>query len=176
MYIHLFHPDCRTASRRRIAVPVLVAIATMVLFFVCPVAAHPPSEIGLSYDDVSQQLSVTITHSVPDPQDHYVRNVQVKVNDRVSSDVDYKSQPSTDPFTYTYLIPVNPGDTVRVTATCSLGPSLTKILEISSPAQPTAGQAAAPGGIQVTVPTQKSAIGLLPFIGIAAVLLFRRKK
>jgi len=176
MKSHQPRTDYGLSSEHRSPFLVLVTIAAALVLIAGPAAAHPPADISLKYDDDAQELSVTITHPVSGEQDHYIRNVQVKENNVVSSDTAYKSQPAGDSFTYVYTLPLQPGDTVRVTATCSLGPSLTKTLDITSPARPTTGQTAAPGGTQIPVQTQKSAIGLLPFIGTAAFLLFRRKK
>ncbi|MDD5144244.1 hypothetical protein [Methanoregula sp.] len=160
---------------------VLAAIALIVF----PASAHAPSDIQLSYNDAAKELTVVITHPVPDPQSHYIRNVKVKVNDAVSVDRDYTSQPAQDIVTYTYSLPLNPGDTIRVTATCSQGPSLTKTMDIESPsaaaaavsgypvepAPPLAAEAPAPA----PVTTQKSAFGLLPVIAAAAFVLAKKR-
>jgi hypothetical protein len=163
------------------ALVVLAAIALTVF----PAAAHTPSDIQLSYNDAAKELTVVITHPVPDPQSHYIRNVKVKVNDVVSVDMDYKSQPSQDSVTYTYSLPLNPGDTIRVTATCSQGPSLTKTMDITSPSAAAAtvsGYTVEPAPPLTTgtpapapVTTQKSALGILPVIAAAAFVLAKKR-
>lgn len=161
----------------------LVVLAAFALIAV-PAAAHSPSDIQLSYNDAAKELTVVITHPVPDPQSHYIRNVKVKVNDVVSVDKDYTSQPSGDSVTYIYSLPLNKGDTIRVTATCNQGPSLTKVMDIPAPAATTASAAApaqsltpqpASTSAPAPVPTQKSALGLLPVIGAAAFLLMKKR-
>ncbi|PKG33403.1 hypothetical protein [Methanoregula sp.] len=161
-----------------------VVLAAIVLT-VFPATAHSPSDIQMSYNDAAKELTVVITHPVPDPQSHYIRNVKVKVNDVVSVDMDYKSQPSQDSVTYTYSLPLNPGDTIRVTAACNQGPSLTKTLDITSPsaaaatvsgytvepAAPLTAEAPAPA----PVTTQKSALGILPVIAAAAFVLAKKR-
>jgi len=160
---------------------VLAAIALTVF----PAAAHAPSDIQLSYNDAAKELTVVITHPVPDPQSHYIRNVRVKVNDVVSVDMDYKSQPTQDRMTYTYSVPLNSGDTIRVTATCSQGPSLTKTMDITSssaaaatvsgytvePAPPLTTGTSSPA----PVTTQKSALSILPVIAAAAFVLAKKR-
>ncbi|HEX3002253.1 MAG TPA: hypothetical protein VHN82_07800 [Methanoregula sp.] len=167
------------------AIVLLAAIALTVF----PAAAHPPSDIQLAYNDVTQQLAVTINHPVDDPQTHYIRFVQVKVNDVIPITADYTSQPSKGTFTYTYSIPLNKGDTIRVTATCIQGPSLTAVMNITLPAgtpvltktpalAPTdlpAVQSSPATPAPVPVTTQKSALGLLPAIAAAAFVLAKKR-
>ena len=160
---------------------VLAAIALTVF----PTAAHSPSDIQLSYNDAAKELTVVITHPVPDPQSHYIRNVKVKVNDVVSVDRDYTSQPSGDRVTYTCSLPLNKGDTIRVTATCSQGPSLTKTMDIESPSAAAAAVSgysvepapplAAEAPVPAPVTTQKSALDLLPVIAAAAFVLAKKR-
>ena len=161
---------------------VLLAAITLTVF---PAAAHSPSDIQLSYNDAAKELTVVITHPVPDPQSHYIRNVKVKVNDVVSVDMDYKSQPAQDRMTYTYSVPLNNGDTIRVTATCNQGPSLTKTMDITSPSAAAAtvsGYTVEPAPPLTTgtpapapVTTQKSALGILPVIAAAAFVLAKKR-
>jgi hypothetical protein len=168
--------------RYRFAALVLCAAIALIVF---PAAAHAPSDIQLSYDDATQQLSVTITHVVDNPQTHYIRNVKVKVNDVVSVDMDYKSQPTADTFTYLYNIPLKRGDTIRVTATCIQGPSLTKVMDITAPTTAATAAAAAEYTVEPAAPlpqptplpvsTQKSSLGLLPVIAAAAFVLVKKR-
>jgi hypothetical protein len=159
--------DIFSAFLNRSRVPVsrglIVGATILALAFllVNPVAATPPTAVDLAYSDVTGQLNVTITHPVPNPDAHYIKNVMVKVNDDVVINRDYTSQPTRDTFTYTYALPLKPGDTVRVTATCVLFGSLTETLVIPEPVSATASQAAAPAA----TPTPKAAEGLLPLAG-----------
>ncbi|AGB03303.1 hypothetical protein [Methanoregula formicica] len=161
-----------------------LVLLTAIALTVFPASAHAPSDIQLSYNDAAKELTVVITHPVPDPQSHYIRNVKVKVNDVVSVDRDYTSQPSGDRVTYTCSLPLNKGDTIRVTATCSQGPSLTKVMDIAAPAATTASAAAPPQSpaprpastpAPAPVTTQKSALGLLPVIAAAAFVLAKKR-
>jgi hypothetical protein len=158
-------------SRIVIICSVLLAICLLVL----PASATPPSEIAVNYDKTTNQLSVTITHPVDDPATHYIRNVKVDINGRIVIDNDYKSQPAKDVFTYTYPVPVNAGDTVRVTATCNLAGSQEKVLTIPTPS----GTAAAtPQSTPAPLPTTKAAPGILPFAGLAVlgILILRKNR
>lgn len=162
----------------------LVVLAALAII-VSPAVAHAPSDIQLSYNAAAKELTVVITHPVPDPQSHYIKNVKVKVNDVVSIDMDYKSQPAQDRIIYTYSVPLNPGDTIRVTATCSQGPSLTKTVDITSPSAAAAtvfGYTVEPAPPLTTgtpapapVTNQKSALSLLPVIAAAAFVLAKKR-
>jgi hypothetical protein len=165
------HPLKSTTGISRIVLmgSVLLAICLLVL----PVSANPPSDISLNYDKATDQLSVTITHPIDDPTTHYIRNVKVTVNGRVAIDNDYKNQPAKDAFTYTYPVQVNPGDEVRVTATCNLVGSREAVLVLPTlSGTPMAMQqsTAAP------VPTTKSAPGLLPLAVLGILILVLNKK
>jgi desulfoferrodoxin (superoxide reductase-like protein) len=155
---------------------IVAAILALAVLLVNPVAATPPTAIVLAYNDVAGQLNVTITHPVPNPDVHYIKNVMVKVNDDVVINRDYTSQPTKDTFTYTYAIPLLPGDTVRATATCVLTGSLTETLTIPAPVHAAASPTAAPtNAVPVPTPTPKAAAGLLPVTG-AIILVLATKK
>jgi len=47
-----------------------LVIAAFVGLVVHPAAAHAPSDMSLSCNELSKELVVTITHQVPNPQAH----------------------------------------------------------------------------------------------------------
>ena len=137
---------------------------------VSPVTAHPPSDILISYQEISRTLVVTITHQVPNPQNHYIKEVVVTINDKTVNDSFYTSQPATDTFTYTYPIDTKPGDEIAVTASCVLAGSLTRQLYNTgtiaiTPFLPAASPPA----------TKAAAAVLLPLTGVAIIVLWRKK-
>lgn len=85
--------------------------------------AHSPSDVSLSYNSQTSELSVSITHSVSDPSTHYVESVEISLNSQNFHTFSYTSQPDANQFTYTYEINLTAGDVVEVTATCNLGGS-----------------------------------------------------
>jgi hypothetical protein len=174
----MFTPGCCPSRHPRSFVLVLIGIAAALLLVASPAAAHPPTDIVLSYDNAAKQLSVTITHPVPNPDVHYISNVNVKVNDLVTIDHDYKSQPTKDTFTYTYTLPANPGDTIRVTATCITGASLTRTLDLAAPGQTAQSKAAASSAAAAAAsptPAPKAAPGLLPLAGAICIVIGIKK-
>lgn len=105
----------------------------LLVFFVAPVTAHAPSEMWLEYDTDSQTLAVTITHTVSDPDTHYVYRIQIEHGD--VQVYEYESQPTDSQFTYMFPIHATPGDILVVTAECNLGGSITGELEIGAAAR-----------------------------------------
>jgi hypothetical protein len=97
-----------------------------------PVYAHPPSDILLDYDLDSQTLQVTLVHTVSDPTTHYVHRIQITLNGDVTP-YEYESQPTDSRFTYQFILPASPGDTVEVKADCNLSGSISGLLIIGGP-------------------------------------------
>jgi len=100
--------------------------------FFCPVAtyAHGPGDVTLNYDSESQILSVTISHSVSNPQKHYIKKITITKNGKPLETYEYKSQPDPSSFTYTYNVEAKEGDKLKVKAKCNYFGSKTKELVI----------------------------------------------
>lgn len=94
--------------------------------FTINASAHPASDIILVYDYNNQQLNVTITHNVGNPESHYINNIVIRKNNEIYNNYDYTSQPSTSSFTYFYYVNATNGDEIQVFADCNLGGSITK--------------------------------------------------
>jgi hypothetical protein len=134
-----------------------------------PVSAHPPSDMRISYYELTKDLKVTIIHPVPNPQGHYIQDVMVKINGKVVNDSRYTSQPAPDTFTYTYPIVTVPGDEIEVTASCVLTGSLSKTM-YNTGLLPTT-----PSGMPADRSNQQAMEGLVPIFGAAAVFLIRKR-
>ncbi len=104
-----------------------------ILMSTFPVLAHPPASMTLEYDFYAQKLNVTIVHNSPTPNQHYVETVEVWVNDELKISEDYTSQPTINEFTYTYKLPTNDTDVVKVTATCSITGNITEDIAVVDP-------------------------------------------
>nr|WP_320160082.1 hypothetical protein [uncultured Methanoregula sp.] len=153
----------------------IIALVAVSGFFIIPAGATPPSDVILSYNELSSELSVTITHPVVDPTTHYIREVVITDNGKTITDASYTSQPTKDTFTRTYPIQAKPGDDIEVTAACNLAGSRSSHLYVTT----TAGPAVTASGSAMPVnqpTTQKAAAGLAPVLGAAAILLVRKNK
>jgi hypothetical protein len=153
----------RNASLNYVLAFLVTALFTGIVVF--PAAAHAPSDMSISYNELSKVLNVTITHQVPNPQAHYVREVRVTINGNVVHDSQYTSQPAPDTFTYTYPLLPRPGDTIEVTATCSIAGSISRTMYMPGPT------ATAPGQTGTPPPTQKAVLGIIPVLGTLFIVL-----
>ena len=120
--------------------------------------------MSVSYNAFSEELMVTITHSVPDPQIHYIKQVQVIVNDKVVNSSPTPSQPSPETFWYTYPLPARPKDIIYATASCVLKRSLSRQIHMSG----------ATAIISTFPATRKDVAGIAPVLSL--VILFVSKK
>lgn len=161
------NPEIRQQVLYRFFIITTVGLAGLLI--VVPAAATPPSAMSISFDSTTHNLTVTITHATLDPTTHYIKDVKVNINGQTVNDYRYTSQPTPDTFTYVYTLMPKRGDTIEVTATCSLAGSATRELTIPEGSTGTAtGQAALPPV------TQKAAVGLLPIAGLLVIVLARK--
>jgi hypothetical protein len=124
--------------------------------------AHAPSDIDVNFNADTRMLSVTITHQVPDPASHYVKEVKIRQAENAFSDTKYTSQPSPDTFTYSYPIPADVTGIIEVKAECSIGGEKTKALAISTytpPSTPTGATTGATTPPLVTFPPPTTPAG-----------------
>lgn len=163
--------------------PAIILVLAAICLLAMPVTAHSPTDMKVSFDPGTAKVSVTITHPVPDPGAHYIKTVRVKLNDRIISDPDYRSQPTKDSFTYTYDVNAHPGDTIRVTAVCSLAGSLEKTYDVPGTARPvttaldgTSGPALTGVPVTTVPPTAKASAGLLSVLGVVCAVMLVRKE
>ena len=105
-------------------------LLSAVLYPIPAVTGHGPSGVELSYDHGEQQLSVTITHSVGDPDTHYIDTVRIDKNDTLYATYTYTSQPDASTFTYVYNVSAGDGDELEATAECNQGGSRTGKLTV----------------------------------------------
>jgi hypothetical protein len=154
--------------RRRGSWIALIALIAAGILLLQPAFAHSPTDMQLSYDPVAHQLAVTITHQVPDPAAHYVREVAVRVNGQAAVTRQYTGQPSSSSFTYTYPLRAGTGDTIEVYAPCSLGGSITRSITVSG----NETGAASPGATPPSPTKSPPAIVLTPAV-LALLLVVR---
>jgi hypothetical protein len=100
------------------------------------VFAHPPQDIQLEYDFENQMLYVTITHNTLDPNSHYIYKIEIEKNGVLYLTEEYDSQPTSDTFTYSYVVEADIGDILTATAYCSLYGSLTASLTVTGDDNP----------------------------------------
>ena len=111
--------------KRRVSPLILAWKAVLILLILCCLYpqmsfANSPQDVKLEYDAGTQMLTVTITHPSSFPSYHYIKYVEIKKNGADAIKNTYENQPDMDTFSYTYKMPVAEGETLEVTATCSL--------------------------------------------------------
>jgi len=94
--------------------------------------AHDPQAIELDYDYINEILTVTITHEVSDPNEHYIEKVSIEIMGEIIREEIYTSQPAGPTFTYSYEIPANIGEQINVTAYCSEGGSISGTITVKT--------------------------------------------
>jgi hypothetical protein len=110
----------RRASTLILAWKAVLILSILCCFYPQMSFANSPQDVKLEYDAGTQMLKVTITHPSSFPSHHYIKYVEIK---KVGADVmknTYENQPDMDTFTYTYKVPAAEGETLEVTATCSM--------------------------------------------------------
>jgi len=112
----------------------LTLLSLTLIVLPAPVLAHPPATMDLDYSPETQTLSIAITHQVSDPDNHYVKKIEVTENGFPLLTEEYTSQPSPSSFTYTYTVSAGEGDVLDVTAYCNLFGNIKKQITVSTPA------------------------------------------
>ena len=123
------------------------------------VRGHSPSNMSLSYNSVSEELSVSITHNVATPNSHYIWRIRIWVNASLVNTSQYNSQPTTSTFVYQYNIVAGNGATIQATADCIQGGSITRSITVGS----TKGQTEQP-----TIP---GFYGLIPILVVSGLTI-----
>lgn len=131
-----------SGNLRRAVVPA-VLLFLFVALSPSPAAAHQPAAVILDYRAGAGALTVTIDHQVSDPTQHHIASVRIWKNGTLAKEVSYTSQPAKDGAVYTYDLPAEQGDILRVEATCNIFGSRTGETTVTAPGK-AASQAPVP--------------------------------
>ncbi|MFW9818637.1 MAG: hypothetical protein ACFFE5_03425 [Candidatus Thorarchaeota archaeon] len=111
---------------------IIANLLTMAVF-IFPAKAHNPSGMSLNYNFAKQELNVSITHNVANPNNHFIISVVIRVNGSIAKDEIYTSQPTTSTFKYQYNITARHGATIQATANCNIGGTISRNLIVIDP-------------------------------------------
>lgn len=104
------------------AVWVLTAAAVLVGLAAGPVRAHPPRDVKLEFESGGRQLTVLVSHQVPNEQMHYINRIEVALDGREAVTQLCRRQTDKRTQTVVYLLPdAGPGARIKVSVTCNLG-------------------------------------------------------
>lgn len=125
------------------------------------IKAHSAARMDLNYNLTTKELDVTISHSVPDQNTHYISSVEIKVNNSTISTEIYFSQPTTSTFVYQYSnITAIKGDTIMVIAIYNYFGVISSST-IAGEDPPPSGESEIPGYLGLWIIIMSSIIALL---------------
>src|SRR6056297_681467 len=117
-------------SKKLTPIVLFLSVFSLIVFSNASVQGHSPNSATLEYDEINSKLNVTFSHSVSDPNSHYIESVVIKVNGTEVETMDYTSQPTTNTFTYQYDINAGPGAEIEVTGYCNQAGSVSNTLTV----------------------------------------------
>jgi len=83
-------------------------------------SAHPATDVKLNYDSKTKILAVSFNHPVKNADDHFIYEIEVKVNKKEVVKQTIKGQETLQGGEYLYkMIDLKPGDEVKVTTDCN---------------------------------------------------------
>lgn len=108
----------------------IILVFLIALVAISTVSANPPSDLNLTYNQTTGNLSATFTHQVADPTTHYLKNVKVSIDGNETINEDYTSQPTADVFTYIYQVNATPKTVIDVVGQCVIGGSIERSITV----------------------------------------------
>lgn len=98
----------------------MLLIITLLLAVFSNIMAHPPSSMLYSYNAERNMLTLTIRHSVRNPENHYVEKVTVTKDDEEIIVHRFERQENSREMMLVYRLPgFEEGTSLTVTAFCS---------------------------------------------------------
>lgn len=110
----------------------ILCFALFLLFVSSSVCfAHPPSDIKMTYDSDTNMLTVVLTHEVRNPDEHFIKKVDIGLNGKEIITHQISRQSNNITQMVVYMIPdAKPGDVLSAEGYCSLSGALEKELKI----------------------------------------------
>ena len=98
----------------------IILSSVVLAAFTAVLVAHPPTDIVMTPDVKAMTVKVEIVHQVKDPAEHYIYEIELKVNGKKAIRQDAKAQTSDKSQSVVYVIPgLKAGDKVEVYADCN---------------------------------------------------------
>ena len=97
-------------------------ILFFVMLLVCPVSfATPPFDLTLTYDLLNGTLTAQGHHPTQDRFEHYIRRMEVTINDGEAQEFYFTRQDSVSEFKQTVSVQTKPSDQIHIKVYCSQG-------------------------------------------------------
>ena len=98
-----------------------IVFLTVFAGFIFPLLAHPPSQINIQYDPVTQLMSLDIIHPTQDAENHHIKLVEITLNGKWIIKQEFSVQTeSLKHQTAALLVLAKPGDKIDITAVCNV--------------------------------------------------------
>ncbi|MGM0442426.1 MAG: hypothetical protein ACQEQC_08420 [Elusimicrobiota bacterium] len=111
-----------------------VILAFLMIFTALPVLGHSPDSITLNFDREKSTVAIKVGHSVRDEESHYVKQVQLWLNEEEILTQKFSSQAdSTSQKALYYLPSIKEGDQIEVSVDCNKFGKYSKKFEVKFP-------------------------------------------
>ena len=111
---------------------IIFCILSAIILFSASIAyAHPPQDIILTYDPATKTLTALIKHNVSNPETHYIKKVDIGLNNKEVATLKFTHQDNNLTQTAVYTLKdARPGDSLSVEAYCSISGKLKKEIKV----------------------------------------------
>jgi desulfoferrodoxin (superoxide reductase-like protein) len=104
-------------NKSRIAISILL---TSTLVFSLVSYAHPPTKIDINFNNEDKILKVEIYHPVLAPENHYIKGIEIYINDNLKIIQKFDRQLSKESQKAGYfLFEAKKGDVIKIKAYCN---------------------------------------------------------
>lgn len=91
-------------------------------------SAHAPSEMELTYSHDEQMLLIDVAHETSDRDDHYIRKLEIFLNEEKVKDFYFKRQVKIKSLDKKYPVQAQEADVITVKAICRKSGSIEQAL------------------------------------------------
>jgi desulfoferrodoxin (superoxide reductase-like protein) len=103
-------------SKSRIAI--LILLTTLAFSFIN--YAHPPTKIDMNFNNEDKILKVEVHHPVLAPKNHYIKEIEIYINDnlKIIQKFDYQLSKESQKAGY-FIFEAKKGDVIKIKAYCN---------------------------------------------------------
>jgi desulfoferrodoxin (superoxide reductase-like protein) len=110
---------------------IISVLLCLIAFASFKVFGHPPSEVELKFDFQTKILNVKVSHSTNDVSKHYIKKIEVYLDDELMVGQNFKTQKDNKIQEALYFLnDAAVGNKIKVKATCSIFGSKTEEIVI----------------------------------------------
>lgn len=106
------------------------AVIMMMGFHPSGVSATPPDSVDIQYNQDNQTMTLTGRHVTQDRLEHFIRRINVTINQQEPQKFYLTRQDSNSEFKKTIPVKLEPGDMVKIDVFCSKGGTRTAEFQV----------------------------------------------